>query len=320
MNHRTLGRTGLVGSEIALGTWALGSAVYGEVETRDATALIQGALDRGINVFDTAPLYGNATEDGVAERVLGDALGSARDRVIIATKFGRSATRPMPPHFNAAGARASVEASLRRLRRDHIDILFFHSPFSPAEIADNVWSELDRLRHEGKVRHIGHSVSEFKATEEMCRWWIRDRRIDVIQVVLSLFNREARTLVNQAAANGVAVFARECLANGLLSGAIRSDTVFRAGTVNSRYSPAEIAERAGYAEALRAKAVREDLRSLPQAAYRWVLDQRGVSLALSGARTLAELDDAIEGSQARRYSDAELQSLEQLHARDYSAA
>jgi aryl-alcohol dehydrogenase-like predicted oxidoreductase len=320
MKQRPLGQTGLSISEIGLGTWAFGSPVYGATTIKESNRVIRGAVDRGITLFDTAPLYGSQTEDGVAESVLGEALGAQRDRVIISTKFGRTSTRPFPPRFNAREVRASVEASLGRIKRDHIDILFFHSPFSPAEIEEDVWPECERLRSEGKVCWIGHSVSEFEATADLCREWVRRGRIQVIQVVLSPFNRQARELIADCASCGVGVLARECLANGFLTGTVRRDSIFAAGTVNARYAREEIVERVEYAERLETCFAAAGSGNLPEGAYRWVLNQKGVSSALSGARSLLELEAAIRGADAPRLTAEECARLEEMHLRDFSAA
>ncbi len=320
MKTRKLGRTELQCSEIGLGTWALGSSVYGSVEKSESDKLIQGSIEKGINFFDTAPLYGTKVEDGVAESVLGEALGSRRSEVIISTKFGRTATNVIPGRFTAKEARLSCEASLRRLGRDWIDLLFFHSPFTPSEIDDDVWKELGMLREEGKLRFLGHSVSMYEDTCEMSANWLRDRKIDAIQVVLSPFNREARPLIETALRLDCGVVARECMANGFLSGGITKDTVFAKGSLNTRYSREEISERVDYAEALRGILVEEGVETLPEATYRWVLDQPGVSLALSGAKNLAELEDSIRATEIQSYGPAVLKSAEVLHKKDFSPA
>lgn len=320
MKKRLLGRTKLECSEIGLGTWALGAGVYGKVELKEACRLIEASLDQGINFFDTAPLYGTSEESGVAESVLGKGLGSRRGEAIISTKFGRTSRRKNPPRFTAEEARSSCEASLRRLGRDWIDVLFFHSPFSPDEIDDGVWEELGRLRDEGKVRSIGHSVSKYPDTCDMSAEWMRQRRIDAIQVVLSPFNREARPLIRTAMEEGCGVVARECLANGFLSGAITKDTVFPAGTINARHSREEIAERVAYADRLKELLVGGEVKTLPQASYRWILDQPGVSLALSGAKRVEEMMDSVAASRAPSYGADALRQVEEMHKRDFEAA
>lgn len=320
MKRRSLGKTGLECSEIGLGTWALGSRIYGETDDRKAHELIQGSVEQGINFFDTAPLYGSKTEDGVAETVLGKGLGAELDKVIISTKFGRTATDVIPGRFHAAEARKSCEASLKRLGRDWLDLLFFHSPFSPDEIHDDVWAELAKLKDAGKIRHIGHSVSIYDQTAEMSAQWMRDRKIEVIQVVLGPFNRETRPLIQTAIEEGCGVVARECLANGFLSGAISKDTVFPEGSLNARYSREEIAERVAYAEQLRGILQTGDIQTLPEATYRWVLDQPGVSLALSGAKSPDELSDCLTASAKSGYSAEVLEAAEQVHQKDFPPA
>ena len=320
MNTRLLGRTGLDCTEIGLGTWALAAQIYGDVPTADAHRTVRAALDAGINVFDTAPLYGDAERNGIAETVLGEALGADRDRVLIFSKFGRYSTDGAAPNFHASRARESVEGSLRRLGRGHLDLVFFHSPFGAHDIHDDVWAELDRLRTEGKIRHVGHSISMFQDTEGLARQWAEERRIDAIQVVYSLMNREAAALIADLAEQGVGIVAREVIANGFLSGSITADTVFPEGTLNARYPRAEIAERAAYADALTGQLVRGDVRTLPQAAFRWVLDNPHVTLALSGAKNETELMDAVDAADAAPYTSDEHARTDNLHTRDFQAA
>jgi aryl-alcohol dehydrogenase-like predicted oxidoreductase len=320
MNYRRLGRTGLNVSEIGLGTWALGSGIYGKVEKDAPAKLVKGAIDHGINFFDSAPLYGTKEVDGVSESILGDALGSDRDSVLISTKFGRTSSDVIPGRFYAKEARESCEASLRRLACETIDVYFFHSPFTPEEIHDDVWAELSALRDEGKIRFLGHSVSMFQDTADMSAQWMNDQLIDVVQVVLSPFNREARSLIETAISCDCGVVARECLANGFLSGTIRHDTVFPEESLNARYSREEIGERVAYADKLASAIVTGDINTLPQATYRWVLDQPGVSLALSGAKDLPELQDVVEVSACESLSPTVLGSVEQMHGKDFGAA
>ena len=183
MKYRTLGRSGLRCSEIGLGTWAFASLVYGKVKEQEAQDAIRAAVDNGINFFDTAPLYGSKEEDGIAETILGQGLKGIREKVLISSKFGRNPTENNAPNFHAQRVQESVESSLWRLKTDYLDVLFFHSPFSPEEIHDDVWEALEKLKQAGKVKTVGHSISMFKDTEQMAREWAAERKIDVIQVV-----------------------------------------------------------------------------------------------------------------------------------------
>lgn len=320
MQYRKLGRTGFEVSEIGLGTWAFASGAYGDVDTADALHAIDAAIDLGVNFFDTAPLYGNAKEDGVSETILGKGLAGKRDKVLVSTKFGRNPTEGCAPNFHATRARESVDASLQRMGTDRIDVLFFHSPFSPEEIHDDVWEALADLKQAGKVRAVGHSISMFQDTQGMARDWAAERKIDVIQVVLSLMNRESAQLIADIGGkDGAGVVARESLANGFLSGAVTRDTVFPENNLNSRYTREEIAERVDYVDQYR-YLLRDEVKTMPQAALRWVLDNPHVSLVLTGARNQAELADCAAASDAPGFSAGELAKADALHTTDYSAA
>ncbi len=320
MKYRTLGRTNLKVSEIGLGTWAFGNNVYGGVSEKDGIQTIHDAYDEGINLFDTAPQYGTDQQDGVAEIVLGKALKGFRDKVLISSKFGRNPTiAGGASQFYKERIIASVEESLKRLQTDHIDVLFLHSPFSPDEIRDDVWEGAVQVIKQGKVRFIGHSISMFHQTEDMARQWAKEGKIDVIQVVLSLMNRESQDLINELSEYPIGVFARECLANGFLAGVFNEQTVFKEGTLNARYSREEIIERVRQVEAFKFL-IRNDITSMPQAALRWVLDQKGVSTVLSGAKNSYEMKGAVSASMAQPFSGLELEEARKLLTKNFEAA
>ncbi|MBF8149095.1 aldo/keto reductase [Winogradskyella sp. F6397] len=320
MKYRKLGRTGIEISEISLGTWAFGNKVYGGVDEKDGINTIHAGIDMGVNIFDTAPQYGTPEQDGVAEIVLGKALKGKRDKVHISTKFGRNPTiKNGASQFYKSRVIDSVEESLKRLQTDYIDVLFFHSPFSPEEIDDDVWEGIEQVKRQGKVRFIGHSISMFQQTENMARQWAKEGKIDVIQVVLSLMNKESQELIEELQEYPIGVFGRECLANGFLSGAITKDTNFVAGTLNARYSREDIAERVDQVEAFKFL-LRDDVKNMPQAALRWVLDQKGVSTVLSGAKNISELKGAVSASEARSFTESELKLAKQLLKKDFEPA
>lgn len=320
MKYRKLGRTGLEVSEISLGTWAFGNNVYGGVPEKDGINTIHAGIDMGINLFDTAPQYGTDKQDGVAEIVLGKALKGKRDKVHISSKFGRNpCIEGGRSLFYKSRVIDSVEESLKRLQTDYIDVLFFHSPFSPDEIKDDVWEGIEQVKKQGKVRFAAHSISMFHQTENMARLWAKEDKIDVIQVVLSLMNRESQELIEELQKYPIGVFARECLANGFLSGAITKDTVFAKGTLNARYSREELAERVDQVNAFKFL-LRKDITNMPQAALRWVLDQKGISTVLSGAKNIEELKGAVSASHARSFTKEELVLAKEVLKKDFEAA
>lgn len=322
MKYRPLGRTGLNVSEVSLGTWAFGSpSIYGTVDSDAAHRAIRGALDAGINFFDTAPLYGTSEADGIAEEVLGKALGADRDKVCIATKFGRYHSRGHTNElFDAETLTWSVEQSLQRLGTDHIDVLFFHSPTHPDNIKDDVWAAFDALKSSGKVRFTGLSCGFIDDTAEMTRAWADTGKIAVAQVAYSLTYREWEPIIQHLGDKGVGIVARESLANGFLAGVFKKDIVFPKGSLNSRYPREEIIERVELADRYKEVLVRDDVKSLAAAAMRWVIDNPNISTVLSGSRKLEEILDCATASEAAPYSPEEIAATRQLHTKDFTPA
>ena len=319
MEYRKLGRTELQVSEIGLGTWAFNSLVYGRVGKSDALNTITTAIDQGINFFDTAPLYGDEKNDGVAETLLGDGLKGCRQEMIISSKFGRKPTDGNRANFCAKYARASVEESLKRLGTDYLDILFFHSPFSESEIQDDIWGELDRLKKAGSIRYVGHSISMFDQTASMAREWSEEGKIDVIQVVYSLLFRQSTDLICELGETDIGIVARESLANGFLSGKIKEDTIFPPGTLNARYSREEIISRVQRVRDL-SFLVRDPIESMPQAALRWVLDNLNVTSTLTGAKTSVEVIDCAKASKLPEFTVYEHDKAKLIHHFDFNPA
>ncbi len=154
MSYRPLGRSGLVVSVVGLGCNNFGR----KLDADGSRAVVDAALDVGINLFDTADIYG--TPHGTSEEMLGAALKGRRDDVVLATKFGMDMAGMNGPDHGARGSRSyiirAVEASLRRLDTDYIDLYQMHTP-DPATPIDETLSALDDLVHAGKVRYLGNS-------------------------------------------------------------------------------------------------------------------------------------------------------------------
>jgi aryl-alcohol dehydrogenase-like predicted oxidoreductase len=167
MEYRPLGPSGLMVSTVGIGCNNFGRA--GTVtETQEGTdAVIDAAIEAGVNFFDTADMYGK--EAGLSETLMGNSLKGRRDSVVIATKFGHSEFDAGIPSWGAKGSRRyvrlAVEASLRRLQTDWIDLYQLHTP-DPVTPIEETLAALDELVTEGKVRYIGHSnFSGWQAVE-----------------------------------------------------------------------------------------------------------------------------------------------------------
>jgi aryl-alcohol dehydrogenase-like predicted oxidoreductase len=222
MTYRRLGTSGLVVSVAGLGCNNLGRAGSVTADPAAASAVVHAALDAGITLFDTADVYGAPC--GRSEELLGAALGAERENVVIATKFGMDARGANGVDHGARGSRRyirqAVEASLRRLGTDWIDLYQLHTP-DPETPLEETLAALHDLVREGKVRYLGHS--NFAGWQLADAAWTAQSatRTPFIsaQNEYSLLHRDAeRELIPAAHAFGVGILPYFPLANGLLTG------------------------------------------------------------------------------------------------------
>lgn len=231
MEQRRLGHSDLSVSAVGLGCNNLGRRGSATQTQEGADAVVAAALEAGITLFDVADVYG--AEPGQSEQMLGRALRGHRDEVVLATKFGMDMSGANGPDFGARGSRryviAAVEASLRRLDTDHIDLYQLHTP-DPLTPIEETLSALDDLVRAGKVRYIGHS--------NRAGWQIADAehvararggaRFISSQSHYNLLDRRAELeVVPAATAYGIGVLPYFPLANGLLTGKYSSGTAPR---------------------------------------------------------------------------------------------
>jgi aryl-alcohol dehydrogenase-like predicted oxidoreductase len=230
MRFRRFGRSDLEVSEVGFGTWTLASDWWGEVE--DKQGLLHAALDAGINFIDTAPVYGS---DGVGESLLVDILSSYRDEIVLTTKCGYDIDAPRPEgqserpqDWRPEAIRSQVEASLRRLGTDHIDLYQLHNARIEPVRADDLWTELESLKREGKVRELGVALGPAigwvdEGVESL------ERPIVSLQTVFNILEQEPGLTFagNPAVADGsIGLISRVPHASDTLSGKVTPDTVF----------------------------------------------------------------------------------------------
>jgi aryl-alcohol dehydrogenase-like predicted oxidoreductase len=275
-------------SRVALGTWAMGGWMWGGTDERDSIATIHSALNQGINLIDTAPVYGF----GVSEEIVGAALSGVRAQAVIATKVGLE-WRDGKIYRNASRARImqEVDDSLRRLRTDYIDIYQVHWP-DPLVPMEETAEAMRKLHEQGKIRAVG--VSNFSVAQMQ-----RFRQVAPLHVLQSPFNLFEREIEAQVLpycrANNIATFGYGALCRGLLSGRMRPDTAFEGDDLrrlDPKFQPPRFAQYLNAVRQLDELAQRRFHRRVIQLAVRWVLDQ-GISAALWGGRHPDQVQAAL---------------------------
>jgi len=266
MRRRTLGRTGLSVSELALGTVELGLD-YGistpgerlKPDRRDAAELLHNALDLGLNLIDTARAYGDA------EEIIGETLRDRRDEFVLVSKVGA----------NPSAVRGAVEASLQALRTDHIDVMMIHCG-ADADPDPATAGELGRLRDAGALRFLGASVyGERAALAAIDSEWC-----DCIEIAYSALDRRPEALIlARAAERSIGLLARSVLLKGALTRRIHT---LPAGFGPLRNAVFSLCDAAG-----------TDIDHLPEVAYRYILTEELPHSLLVGSAHLAELQECV---------------------------
>ncbi|MEV6705172.1 aldo/keto reductase [Micromonospora wenchangensis] len=313
MTYRRLGDSGLVVSVVGIGCNNFGR----KLDTDGTRAVVDAALDAGITLFDTADIYGEPP--GGSEELLGQALKGRRDDVVLATKFGMSMGGRNGRDFGVRGSRRyvvrAVEASLRRLGTDHIDLYQLHEP-DPDTPVDETLAALDDLVRAGKVRYLGNSnFSGWQIAD--ADWTAKTRgltRFISAQNHYNLLHRDAEVEIVPACERfGLGLLPFFPLANGLLTGKYRRDSAPPAGSRlagGGRYAERLAAARWDTIEALEAYAAQRGL-TLLQVAIGGLAARPAVASVIAGATT-AEQVRANAAAGGWQPTDDDLDALDAL--------
>jgi len=318
MRYRLLGRTGLYVSEICLGTMTYGGkgrwAPIGRLGVTEAQAQIKAAFDAGINFIDTANVY----SEGDSERIVGEALANLklpREDLVIATKVRvRMGPGPNCVGLTRAHIMNEVNASLRRLALDHIDLYQIHGVDQVTPL-DQTLRALEDLVRAGKVRYIG--LSNYAAWQIMKGLGISERegwnRLESIQAYYSIAGRDLeREIIPVALDQNLSILVWSPLAGGLLSGKF---TEAAAGPQGARrtsfdFPPVDRARAFRCVEAMRPIAAAHGV-SVARVALAWVLQRPAITSVIIGAKTQEQLADNLAAADLK-LSESEMAALDEV--------
>jgi aryl-alcohol dehydrogenase-like predicted oxidoreductase len=278
--------TTMVASRVGLGSWSIGGWMWGGTDEREAVRTIDAALDYGINLIDTAPVYGFGKSEEIVGRALADS--NKRERALIATKAGLEwGEGRIRRNSSPARLRRELDDSLRRLKTDRIDVYQIHWPDARA-LFEETAKVLDDFFKEGKIRAIG--VSNF--SPQQMEAFRKAAPIHTTQPPYNLFEREVeKDILPYAKKAGVTVLAYGALCRGLLSGKINVTTRFEGDDIRKidpKFREPRLGRYLAAVEALGQFARERYGKSVLALAVRWVLD-RGDTIALWGARKPEQL-------------------------------
>ena len=302
MEQRVLGRTGRAVSVVGLGTWQIGGD-WGDIDETSAVAVLESALDAGVNLFDTADVYG----DGRSEQLIGRFLRSHADSdVFVATKMGRREEQ-LPANYVLSNFRKWNDRSRTNLGVDRLDLVQLHCPPTSVFASDETFDALDTMVDEGRIASYGVSVE----TVAQALTAIARANVASVQIIFNAFRQKPLDEVLPAARlAGVGILARVPLASGLLSGRYDKDTTFAANdhrNFNRHGEAFDVGETfAGVDFETGVEAAREfaELSDAPsELALRWIIDQPGVTAVIPGARN-AEQARSNAGAADRPAIDA----------------
>ncbi|MCF6476611.1 aldo/keto reductase [Nonomuraea sp. MG754425] len=275
MRFHTLGRQGPVVSAMGFGAMTLAPRIYADVSEPEAIEALLAALDAGVTFIDTADVYGA----GHSENLIGRVLRGRREEVVLATKFGGDSDeqgRLLPGLGRRAYVRSALEASLDRLRTDHVDLYYLHR-LDPTTPIEETMAALAELVEEGKVRHVGLS----EVSPETLRRACSVHPVAALQTEYSLLNRAPEKDVRPACDElGVGFVAYSPLGRGLLGGAVRArseldESDWRRG--NPRFQDGNLDRNLALADSVAALAAESGL-SVAQLALAWLIHRGAVPI------------------------------------------
>lgn len=316
MKKRLLGKTGFEVTEIGLGTWQVGGKWGSVFSHNNADAILNTAIDNGVNFIDTADVYG----DGESEKAVGRLVRSRSERIYIATKCGRKLSPHIDQSYQTEALRKFVEDSLRNMGLETIDLIQLHCPPTDTYYRSEIFELFSRLKEEGKILNLGVSVE----TVDEALKAIEYENVTTIQIIFNMLRqRPAEQFFAEAAKRNTGILARVPLASGLLTGTYSPSTTF--GKEDHRtfnrdgkaFDKGETFSGVDYIKGL--EAVKEIKMLFPQytnlaaVALRWILMFPEVRCVIPGASRPDQVLSNIQASELPYLSSAQMEAISEIY-------
>ncbi|MBS3813243.1 aldo/keto reductase [Candidatus Bipolaricaulota bacterium] len=316
MKYRTFGKTGWQVSEVGLGTWALGSDAWGDVDEEQALEVLDEAQKQGINFFDTADVYG----DGTSEKRIARSLKNTDERIYVATKFGRR----LDPHTSSGYTKGNLEGflerSLRKLEMDTVDLVQLHCPPTEVYYRPEIFEAMEDFVDQGMVRYYGVSVEKVEEGLKALEY----PNLASVQIIFNMFRqRPADLFFERASERDVAIITRVPLASGLLTGKYDRTSEFPENdhrNFNRKGEEFDVGEtfagvnfETGLDGAAEIEEVRPQGFTMAQLAIKWILEHDDVNVVIPGAKNRGQVRDNTEASDLPGLPDNVMDKVDRVY-------
>ncbi len=326
MKYRTYPNSDVTVSEVGFGLWTTSTGWWGDKSDDEAVAMLRAAYDRGITLYDAADTYGN----GRSEEQLAAAFGDRRDRVVYATKFGydfsnssadRRGQSELPHDFSPTFVRKALEASLRRLGTDYVDIYQMHNARMAQIEDDALWNLLESFKRDGKIRMYGVALGPaigwlYEGVDA-----VRQRNVASLQIIWNILeqypgNEQIAAAKESNADTGYMI--RVPHSSGMLEGHYTADTTFPQGD-HRRHRPREWLIN-GIEKVAQLRFLERPGRTLGQAAILWLLAEPRVMSVLPNIYDRDQLEEFAAAPDAPPLEPEELARIEALYTKNFAIA
>ena len=327
MDYRRLGKSNFEVSAIALGTWQVGGRWGEPFNDATAEAILEAAIERGVNFIDTADVYSDGASEAAVGRVVRRVKSRHGDRVRVATKCGRAIRPHVNEGYTVQALRGYVEKSLKNSGLEALDLIQLHCPPTQVYYRPEIFDLFDRLKAEGKILNLGVSVEK---VEEALKA-IEFSNVVSVQIIFNMFRlRPAERFFAEARGRDVGIIVRVPLASGLLTGAYSKTTAFGEGDHRAfnrdgaAFDKGETFSGVDYEQGLAAvealKALFPTEPGLAAWALRWILMFPEVSTVIPGASRLSQLESNLAAADLRALSAEEMAGVQAIYDRYIKAS
>ncbi len=316
MKKRLLGKTGFEISEVGLGTWQVGGKWGSEFSHSNADAIVNSAVDNGINFIDTADVYG----DGESEKAVGRVVRSRKERIYVATKCGRKLSPHIDKSYEVKALRKFVEESLKNMGLETLDLIQLHCPPTETFHRPEIFELFSMLKKEGKILNMGVSVEKIDEALKAIEY----ENVTTVQIIFNMLRqRPAEQFFAEAAKKNVGIIARVPLASGLLTGKFSPSTEFSKQdhrTFNRNGEAFDKGETFSGVDYLKGLETVEEIKKLfspdtdlTLVALKWILMFREVSCVIPGASRPDQILTNIAASELPALSIVQMNGIKRIY-------